>query len=155
MDKTIVTALLIIAGVVSAIFVFNAIYPAIQQSGDAMTSMERRIDDQMKSEVQIIHAARSGADAVIWIKNVGTTRIVGLENSSDLFFGPEGNYVRLPYGGTATPHWSYTIENDSEWKPSATIKITVSGFLFLAPGTRYFVKIVTPNGSSDELYFSE
>ena len=154
MDKTIVTALLIIAGVISAIFVFNAIYPAIQQSGDAMTSMERRIDDRMKTQVQIIHAARSGADAVIWIKNVGTTRIVGLE-SSDLFFGPEGNYVRLPYGGTASPHWSYLVENDSEWNPSATIKITVSGFLFLPPGTRYFVKIVAPIGISDEFYFSE
>ena len=154
MDKTIVTALLIIAGVISAIFVFNAIYPAIQQSGDAMTSMERRIDDRMKTQVQIVHAARSGDDAVIWIKNVGSTRIVGLEGS-DLFFGPEGNFVRLPYGGTATPHWSYTVENDSEWKPSATIKITISGFTFLAPGTRYFVKIVTPIGISDELYFSE
>ena len=40
MDRTIITALMIIAGVVTAVLVFNTIYPAIVQSGDALNSRE-------------------------------------------------------------------------------------------------------------------
>lgn len=153
MDKMIVTALLIIAGVVSAVVAFNAIYPAIVQSGDAMTGMERRIDERLKSDVEIIHAARSGSSALVWAKNVGSIRVVGLE-SLDVFFGPEGNFVRVPYG-VGAPHWEVVVENGSEWTPAATVKISIVNYLFGGPGTRYFVKIVLPTGVDDEYTFSD
>jgi hypothetical protein len=97
LDKTIVTALLVMAGVISAVFIFNSIYPAIVQSNDAMTSMERRMDDRLKSHIQIIHAAKSGSATLVWVKNVGSLRIVPVE-ACDIFFGAEGNFVRIPYG---------------------------------------------------------
>ncbi len=153
MDKIFVTAFLVIAGVISAVFAFNAIYPAIVQSSDAMISMERRMDERLKSDIQIIHAARSGSDALMWVKNVGSVRLAPPE-ASDLFFGPEGNFARIPYG-TGLTHWEYAVENGSAWNPTATLKITVANYAFSGPGTRYFVKFVLPNGVDDEYFFSE
>lgn len=148
MDKTIVTALLVMAGVISAVVLFNTLYPMLQQSGDAMTSMERRMDDRIKSQVQIIHAAKALDNTVqIWVKNVGASRIVGVE-SSDVFFGPEGNFARIPYG-SGSPHWEYTVENGTDWVPTATLRISVidDGAL---PSGRYYTKIVLPNGVADD-----
>ena len=151
MDKTIVTALLVMAGVISAVFVFNSIYPAIVQSSDAMTSMERRMDERLKSHIQIIHATKSiTTTTLVWVKNVGSLRVAPVE-ACDIFFGPEGNFVRIPYG-TADGQWQYTLENAAEWTPSATVKITIN--TALVSGTRYFIKIVLVNGVSDEYYFS-
>lgn len=151
MDKTIVTALLVIAGVISAVFVYNSIYPAVVQSSDAMTSMERRMDERLKSQVEIVHAAKSGAQVLVWAKNVGSMRVIGVE-SCDVFFGPEGAFSRIPYG-VGTPHWEYVVENGTEWTPTATVKITIVDYSPLSSG-RYFVKVVLPNGVSDEYYFS-
>lgn len=152
MDKVFVTALLIVAGVISAIAVFNSMYPIINQSTDAMASMERRADDRMKTQIQMVHAAQSGGNIVVWIKNVGAVRIIGV-SSSDLFFGPQGNYLRLPFS-SGTPHWGYEIENGGvDWNPTTTIKVTIYGYGVPVPG-RYFAKFVLPNGISDESYFS-
>ncbi len=151
MDKTIVTALLVIAGIISAVFVYNSIYPAVMQSGDAMTSMERRMDERLQSQIQIIHATGSGGNTIVWVKNVGSVR-VGAVEACDVFFGPAGSFARVPYDPASNPHWSYVVENGGDWTPSATLRITINAAL--TPGIRYFIKVVLPNGISDETYFS-
>jgi archaellum component FlaF (FlaF/FlaG flagellin family) len=157
LDKTITTALLIIAGIVCSVFLFNSVYPMISRSSSAMTSMTDKIDDRMKTQVDIVHVANSAdkLNIYIWIKNVGSNRIDAIEQS-DIFLGPEGNFSRIPYtteAGGSYPRWSYLIENGTEWKPGATIKITVS--YDVDPGSdTYFVKVVTPNGIAAEYYFS-
>ena len=159
MDKAITTALLIIAGVVCMIFVFNSVYPMINRSSQAMTSMAEQVDERMKSRINIVHAANNSTRTAVylWIKNVGTQRIVNVEES-DLFFGQEDNFERIPYvddaGGTY-PRWAYTVENDpdSEWKTSVTVKVTVSYSSDPGAGT-YFAKFIIPNGIFDEFYFS-
>ncbi len=150
MDKVITTTLLIIVSVVCAVLVFNAAYPAVIQSSDAMTNMAIRVDDRLKSQIEIIHATGSGSNAFIWVKNVGSLRIIPIE-SCDVFFGPEGNFARIPYGSGAT-YWTYEVENASEWTPTATLKITIVNGGPLSG--RYFVKVTIPNGISDEDYFS-
>jgi len=148
-DKVITTTFLIIVSVVCAVLVFNAVYPAVIQSSHAMVSMKSRVDDRLKSQIEIIHATGKTTDsnAFVWVKNVGSLRIAPVE-SCDVFFGPEGNFSRLSYGGG----WSYDVENDNQWNPTATLKITITSTI--SSGTRYFVKVVTPNGISDEDYFS-
>lgn len=154
MDKTIITAFMVIAGVVSAVFLFNTIYPAVIQSGDAMTSMQRRIDDRLKNQIEIIHAtAWNGTNALVWVKNIGSSSIRAVERC-DVFFGPEDDFARVPLkesGGST--YWEWSVENDTEWKPTATLRITVTYGIPLSG--RYFVKVATPNGLSDEYYFSE
>jgi archaeal flagellar protein FlaG len=156
-DKTITTALLIIAGVVCAIFVFNSVFPMVNRSSDAVVSMADQIDDRMKSHISIVHAANTidHKTVYIWIKNVGSSRIAPIEDS-DVFFGQEGNYSRIPYTsevGGVNPCWSYTIENGTEWLTSATLKITITYDTDPGAGT-YFIKVIIPNGISDEYYFS-
>lgn len=156
MDKVIVTALLIVAGVVAAVILYNSIYPAIAESGDALARRQRQIDDRLQSQIEIIHAAPDGAitdGAWVWVKNVGSQRISAIENC-DLFFGPEGSFSRLSYGD-GDGQWTYEVENGTEWDPSTTLKITVDYTESLSDGTRYFVKVTTPNGISDEYYFSK
>lgn len=156
MDKAIITAFMVIAGVVVAILVFNTVFPAVLQSSDALSSMEGRIDERIKSQIDIIHAAES-ADftdvALVWVKNVGSLSINAVERC-DIFFGPEGNFARIPYGA-GDSHWDYDVENDTDWKPTATLKVTIDLDYNLVAGTRYFVKVIAPNGVSDEAYFSK
>jgi archaeal flagellar protein FlaG len=151
LDKVIVTAMLIVAGVISAVFVFKSIFPVIAQSSDAMTSMEQQANSRLQTQIQIIHAAQINSDVIIWVKNVGSTTIPAI-SSCDLFFGPQGDFARIPYG-TGTPSWQYTVENSTNWEPTTTVQITISGYSPLTSGT-YYAKLVTPNGISDEFYFS-
>jgi len=139
------------------IFVFNSVYPMINRSSQAMVSMAEQVDERMKSRINIVHAANSSnrTSVYLWVKNVGTQRIVAIEES-DLFFGPEDNFERIPYVADAVgsdPRWTFTLENDSEWQTSATIKITITYSSDPGAGT-YFVKFIIPNGISDDFYFS-
>ena len=157
MDKAITTALLIIAGVVCMIFVFNSVYPMISRSSQAMVSMADTIDERMKSRINIVHAANSAdrKTVYLWVKNVGSSRILSVEES-DLFFGEEDDFSRIPYvddAGGGYPRWDYTLENDTEWQSSATLKITITYDADPGAGT-YFAKVIIPNGVSDEYYFS-
>lgn len=167
MDKAIVTTFLIMIGMATAVLLFNAVYPAVVESSDAMASMAGRADARLKSQVQIVHAAGeldgdgwwqdtngNGAfDVFTWIKNVGSVRIIPLEHT-DVFFGPEGNFTRIPHQSEATgyPYWSGQIENGAQWTPTATVKITIHYAAALS-SDRYFVKVITPNGVFDEHFF--
>jgi hypothetical protein len=156
-DKAITTALLIIAGVVCMIFVFNSVYPMLNRSSQAMVSMAEQVDERMKSRISIVHAASSANRTLVylWIKNVGTQRIDNIDES-DLFFGQEHDFERIPYAGDAGgsyPQWSYNLENDTEWQTSATLKVTITYTDNQSAGT-YYAKFIIPNGISDEYYFS-
>ncbi|MCB8942983.1 MAG: hypothetical protein H6658_04445 [Ardenticatenaceae bacterium] len=169
MDKAIITTMLIVISMVTGILLFNAAYPAIIESSDAMTSMTSRVDEQMKSQISIIHSAgeldsagwwqdtnsNGNFDIFVWTKNVGATRITAVDQA-DIFFGPEGNFVRIPHqsqaGGTY-PYWDWQVENASEWLPTATLKITIHYGTPL-PSGRYFLKVTTPNGIADDHFFS-
>ena len=167
MDKTIVTAFMVIISVVASVLVFNSLYPAIQQSSDAMVVMKSRLDDRMKSQIEIVHASgelnSSGSwqdangdgrfNVFIWTKNIGSSRISGLDRV-DLFFGPEGDFTRIPHESTAGgsyPYWTASLENDTNWNPTATLQITIHFSSTLASG-RYFIKVITPNGVEDQIF---
>ncbi len=157
MEKAITTALLIIAGVICMIFVFNSVYPMINRSSSAMVSMADTIDERMKSRINIVHAANTAnrTSVYLWVKNVGSTRIVDIDET-DIFFGQETDFERISYvddAGGGYPRWSYILENDTQWLTSATVKITISYDSDPGAGT-YFAKIVIPIGISDEYYFS-
>ena len=161
MDKVITTALLIIAGIVCAIFMFNTVYPMLNRSSSAMVSIADKIDERMQSRINIVHAANAAdrQTVYIWVKNVGSSRIISIEES-DVFFGLEDDFSRIPHVDDAEgsyPRWDYIIENDiendTEWRVSATLKITITYDADPGAGT-YFVKVVIPNGILDEYYFS-
>ncbi|MFA5316019.1 MAG: hypothetical protein WC369_01185 [Dehalococcoidales bacterium] len=157
MDKVVTTALLMIAGIVCAMFLFNSVFPMVNRSSQAMVSMTENIDDRMKSRINIVHAANSAdrTEVYIWTKNVGSSRIVSIEET-DLFFGLDTDFDRIPYttdAGETYPQWSYSIENDTKWLAGATVKFTITYSSDPGAGT-YYIKVVIPNGVTDEYFFS-
>lgn len=169
MEKTITTAFMVMISIIVSVMVYNAVYPAAVQGSDALRTMRGRMDERIQSQVAIIHATgeldKNGAwhdangdgrfNVFVWSKNVGSARIAAL-NRTDLFFGPEGNFVRIPHqenAGGGLPYWTWTVENDESWNPSATLRITIH-YAAPLPRGRYFVKLVLPTGVGDEVYFS-
>lgn len=153
MDKVIATALLIIAAVVGVGLVVNAALPAISRSSGAVLGGADKVDDRIKTQISIVHDTYDSAndDVIIWVKNVGASRISAIENS-DLFFGQEASFARITQGA-GVGEWSYAVEGGGEWLPESTVKFTINYDGAPAAGT-YFFKIVTPNGVSDEGYLS-
>ena len=155
MDKVITTALLIIAGVVVTVMLYNVVYPAVIRSGDALVGRQRRIDDRLSSQIEIIHATgRVNTNlAYGWVKNIGSSRIVAIERC-DVFFGPEGNFSRIPYDDdpSCSPCWTSKVVNDTKWEPMATLGITITSSSL--QNELYFVKVILPNGISDDYYFT-
>ena len=144
--------MLIISGVTASLAIFNGLYPAISRSSGAITSASDKISERIQSRIEIIQVSNNTTTADVWVKNVGTSDIDTVENS-DVFFGPEGDFYRVAYGGETPPYWNYEIEGDnSRWRQTVTIKITIHPESSLSTGT-YMVKIVIPNGISDETTF--
>ena len=154
MDKIIVTVMLIIGGIVAAFAVFNGIYPAVQRSGAAISSAADSMNDRIKSDIRIIQVNENGTTVDAWVKNIGSSEIVTVENS-DIFFGPEGNFQRIPYGTSSStlPYWSFQLEvTDSQWGPTDTNKIVIHLASSPSPAT-YILKVIIPNGIFDETVF--
>ena len=127
--------------------------------------MEERIDTQ----ISIIYAtgeldsdevwqdtdSDTYFDVTAWVKNVGSSRILGADQV-DVFLGSNGTIARIPYvddSGGSYPSWSYTLENGTEWKNTVTMKISIHYSSAQASDT-YLVKVITPAGVYDEHYFS-
>lgn len=168
MDKAITTVLLTIAGVVCALFIFNSVYPAVHLGGGAISGISGKLSERIKSRIDIIHVAgeldSSGNwqdtndnglfDVFVWVKNTGLVDLAPVKDG-DVFFGPEGNFTRIPHEEYASgyPRWTYEVENGAEWEPGTTIKIDIQYDSALSSGN-YYVKFITQNGVSDEEYFS-
>jgi hypothetical protein len=154
MDKIIVTVMLIIGGVVASFAVFNGIYPAIQRSGAAITSASDSLNNRIQSDIRIIQVNEDGSTVEAWVKNIGSSDIVTVENS-DIFFGPQGDFTRIPFGttGSPLPYWNYEMEGaDSQWRPTDTNKIVIHLASSPTPDT-YILKMIIPNGIFDETVF--
>lgn len=166
MDKVITTALLLVIGMVLAILLFNAAYPAVVQGGDAIAGMAYRAEERLRTDITIIHSAgelnsegwwqdvnaNGTFDVLLWVKNIGTARIGGLE-ALDIFFGPQGNFNRIPHQSQAVglPYWNYAIENGTDWDPTTTLRVTLHFPAALTSG-RYFAKVTVPSGITAEYY---
>lgn len=169
MEKTIVTAFMVIISVIVSVMVYNTVYPAAVEGSASLRSMRARMDDRIQSQISIVHAVgeldRYGSwqdtngdgdfSVIIWSKNIGASRISAI-NQVDLFFGPEGNFNRIAQveeTGGVYPYWTWNVENGESWDPTSTLKITIHNSSPL-PSGRYFIKIVLPNGLTTEYFFS-
>lgn len=155
MDKVIVTVLLIIAGLTASFAVFNSVYPAAQRGGEAMGDAADDISDRIASRIEIIQVGSANTTVNAWVKNIGSSRILGIANS-DIFFGEYGNFSRISYGedGSDPPYWSYELEGDySIWGTTVTNAVTIHLAEALQPGV-YLFKMVLPNGVYKETSFS-
>ena len=131
--------------------------PAISRSGQALVMSADVANDRLSSRIEIVQATGIVDDtqALAWVKNTGSTTISAV-TKSDVFFGPETDFQRVPYGdpGCTAPCWNYTLENDTKWNPAATLRITVLLAAPLQVSTTYYFKVVIPNGLEDLKFFT-
>lgn len=154
---------------VAAILVVNTVYPAVVRSSNSITMISDRLEDRISSQVDIVYALgeldKNGSwqdtdsdgyfDVVLWVKNVGSSRIIGIDQM-DVFFGKAGTFRRIPYvddAGGGYPRWIYTLENGTEWGSTVTVKVQVHYTSALTSDT-YVAKVIVPSGAYDELTFS-
>lgn len=170
MDKVLSTILLVVAAVICVTLVINAVYPAITSSTGALSSVSDRVNERIRSQIDIIHATgelnSSGRwtdtnsdgnfDVFVWVKNVGTEPVVDITRCDVFLAGDNNIWAWIPYvdyAGGAFPRWSYVIENGTEWGTATTLKIEIHYSSALSSG-QYNVKVMIPNGVSDEYDFS-
>jgi len=155
-----------IAAIVATVVVINSVLPAIQRTSSDIVAASDVVGTRLRSDVKVIETAGiDGQDSVqIWAKNVGAINIPSL-NKIDVFFGEVDAFERIDYDSLPTcpnpvppprtePCWQYQLENDTEWTPFATLRITVYLDYNLAAGTDYISTIVLPNGITASRTFS-
>ena len=129
MEKVITTALLMIASVIAATALINAVLPAANKSSGALLSANSVAADRIKTDIEIVHA--SGNDTsnkiTMWVKNIGTKNIVPI-SASDVILTTPSDVLRLPYvSGCSSECGDYFVEDSgSDWKQSVTVKFTLS-----------------------------
>jgi hypothetical protein len=156
MDKVIVTVLLIIGGVVAAFAIMNGVYPALQRSSSAINTATDQVNDQIKSQIEIINVSSTGSNVYVWIKNTGTSTIGSIQNS-DVFITEGFNTEHIGFGNDSTPlpYWSYQLSGDHAlWGPTVTNEVIIHLAAPLEAGS-YQVKFIIPNGIADQATFGE
>lgn len=142
-SETITTALFLITAVIAAGVLINAVYPVVYNMAGTFSSATHESDTRMRTDFKVIAAAGSGGAVNIWMKNIGSERILAssLQNG-DVFFGQTGNFNRIEYGT-----WDYDLSdtNSNEvWDPGETMKIGIS--TPVTSGTEYYFQYSLPNG---------
>ena len=158
--------LLIISAVVATVVVVNSVLPAIQRTSSDIVAASDVLGRRLRSDVKIIETSGvAGDDFVqVWAKNVGASEIPSL-TKIDVFFGETDGFERIAYDPEATcPNpsppprtencWQFALENDTEWTPYSTLRITVYLTYDLEADTEYVSTIVLPNGLSASRVFT-
>ena len=136
MDKAITSGLLIIASVVAALALINAVIPAMSESSGALVTANSAAADRIRTDIEVVHVATdtspgSEDQVIVWVKNIGLNKIAPIE-SSDVFLTTPSTVKRLSHGsGSGAEYWDYTLENGTEWTQAVTVKMT----LHLADGS--------------------
>lgn len=152
MDKVITTALLVIASIIAALALINAVVPAVSQSSSALVTANAAASDRIRTDIEIVHAYGNATTEkiVVWVKNIGTAKIAPIE-STDVFLTTPTTVKRIPHG-SGTEYWTYTIENGTAWTQTVTIKITLN-MTDVTTGV-HSVIITVPNAVSAQKEFS-
>jgi flagellar protein FlaG len=157
MEKAIATVMLTVASIVAIVAVLNSLMPAISRTNASIIATADSVDGRIATQIEIIHASGTDGSASVeaWVKNVGAQEVKPVSRV-DVFFGPADAFVRVPYGDVdcVAPCWSFSLENDTEWNPTATMRITLNLDEAVSSGATYYLKVVTPNGISDARFFT-
>ncbi len=130
MDKVITSALLIIASVVAAMALINAVIPAMGESSGALLQANSAAADRIRTDIEIVHVASdtsSGSEdqIIVWVKSVGPNKIAPIEDT-DVFLSMPSTVKRISYDAAGSVEsWNYTVENGTDWVQAVTVKITL------------------------------
>ena len=156
MEKVITTALLVIASIVAAVALINAVLPAMGKSSSALVTANSEASKRIKTDIDVIHGTGDTSGTItVWVKNVGTQVINSVKDSDVIITKPSaaGGVKRLTYTtGCSSECWDFTIEDSApDWSKADTVKFTLT--TTVTSGS-YTVSIAAPNGVSATKDFS-
>lgn len=151
-SEAITTAMFLIAAVISAGVLINAVFPVIYSLSGTISSSSHAVDERLSTDIRIVATYASGGSdtARIWIKNVGTGRVASTEiDKADVFLGAEGDFIRLTYSTSLIEEaWKYTILEDTngQWDPGETLYIEGMTSKIPDRGDVVYFQFVLPTG---------
>lgn len=156
MEKGVTTALLVIASIVAAVALINAVMPALGKSSSALATANSEAAKRIKTDIEVIHATGDTAGTItVWVKNVGTQVVRSVKQTDVIITKPTaaGGVKRLSYvSGCSSECWDYLIEDSApDWSRADTVKFTLT--TTVTSGT-YTVSIAVFNGVSATKDFS-
>jgi flagellar protein FlaG len=152
-SDTFTTALFLITAVIAAGVLINAIYPVVYQMSGTFSSTSHQADERLRTDMKIVTTYANATTAVVWIKNVGSSRISASEiQKADVFTGKLTDFDRLSFvaGTPAAGQWNSTIPGDtnSYWENGETLKIVAPFITSKTPaaGEMVYFQFVLPSG---------
>ena len=129
MEKAITTAMLVIASVLAALALINAVLPAMGKSAGALVTANKSAAERIKTDIAIVHASGDATNdkVTVWVKNIGT-QIIRPVKSSDVILTTPTNVLRLPYvPGCTSECWDFFIEGGgANWIQAITVKFMIN-----------------------------
>jgi|TARA_B100000686_G_C16802104_1_gene986873 archaellum component FlaG (FlaF/FlaG flagellin family) len=135
LDKVIVTALLVIAGVTAAGLVMTTLTPIVGSSSQSVVESQRDLAQQIETDVEItaVHAPPNTPTLVrAWIKNVGSTEVSFLDQA-DIYISSidKSKFVVLCHNNATCPgSWVAKKKDGTDktgyWIEGETIEIAVT-----------------------------
>jgi len=161
-SETFTTAMFLIAAIISAGVLINAVFPVIYTLSNTISSSSHSVDERLSTDVRIVttYANTTGA-AKIWLKNVGTGRIPNASiQRADVFLGSQGDFIRLTQSATLDEEsgtWKYEILDDANnyWDPGETLYIEAKTTKIPSyEGDIVYFQFVLPSGLSRSTTFT-
>jgi len=147
--------ILIIASVVIATSIAAVVMNQVGVFESTFTATTQGQKDTLLTKVKIILATNTTNDHVaIWVKNVGVNPISSL-GSMDVYFGEIDQIQRIQYdqGLQIDGRWRFDPLPTPVWQIMNTTAINITD-TNLQKDVTYHVTISTPNGVTDEHFFS-
>jgi flagellar protein FlaG len=151
-SEAITTAMFLIAAVISAGVLINAVFPVIYSLSGTISSSSHKVDERLSTDIRIVTTYASGNSntARIWLKNIGTGRVATTEiEKADVFLGAEGDFIRLSRSTTLSEGtWRYEILEDTngQWDPGETLYIEGMTSKIPSSGDVVYFQFVLPSG---------
>jgi len=164
-SETFTTAMFLIAAIISAGVLINAVFPVIYTLSGTISSSSHNVDERLSTDVKIVTTFASGGEenktARIWLKNIGAGRIADADiRKADVFLGGRGDFIRLTWRGAVTEGaWTHEILEDIEdknnyWDPGETLYVEAKTSKIPARKEIVYFQFVLPSGLSRSATFT-
>lgn len=127
--EVITTAILVMVSVIGAVAFVNAILPSVYSLSGSYSSVAQSMEDQFKSDIDIIFIYPDGNNIYVWVKNVGSSNIpLSQLEYSDIFIMSSSDYCNPGFESASNPSWDFTLANGDgdTWNRGETIKATIT-----------------------------
>jgi len=161
-SETFTTAMFLIAAIISAGVLINAVFPVIYTLSSSISSSSHSVDERLSTDVKIVTTFASGGEenktARVWLKNIGVGRVADNDiQRADVFLGGKGDFIRLTRAATlAEGTWKYEILEDTNnyWDPGETLYVEAMTSKIPAKGDIVYFQFVLPSGLTRSTTFT-